>query len=60
VEQTVKTKVGAKTSTLDAKTNQIYLIAADQAPPAGGQAQGRRGGRGQMVPDSFTIVVVGK
>lgn len=63
VEQTLKTMVGAKTSSLDGKTNQIYLIAAEQAPARQGQAgqgQGRRGGRGQMVPDSFTILVAGK
>lgn len=63
VEQTLKTMVGAKTSSLDEKTNQIYLIAAEQAPTRQGQAgqgQGRRGGRGQMVPDSFTILVAGK
>ncbi len=65
VEQNVKTMQGAKTSTLDAKTNQIFLIAAEQAAPQPGQAQGggqggRGGGRGQMVPDSFTIIVVGR
>jgi hypothetical protein len=78
VEQTVKTKRGARTSTLDAKTGQIYLITAEQAPPAtrpatnptggatanaqgGGQPRGNGGGRGgQMAPDSFTILVVGK
>jgi DNA-binding beta-propeller fold protein YncE len=56
VEQTVQTKPGAKTSTLDPKTNQVFLITAEQAPapPGGGR------GRGQMVPDSFTILVVGK
>jgi hypothetical protein len=59
VEQNVETKPGAKTSTLDSKTNQIFLITAEQAPAAaGGQGGGR--GRGQMVPDSFTILVVGK
>jgi hypothetical protein len=51
VEQTVQTKKGAKCSTLDSKTGQIYLIAADRA--AGG-------GRGAVVPGSFTIIVVGK
>ena len=74
VEQTVKTMVGAKTSALDTRTGQVYLIAAEQALPAtqpaaqpgaaaGGQGArgGRGGGRGgQTVPDSFTIVVVGK
>jgi DNA-binding beta-propeller fold protein YncE len=65
VEQNVKTPVGAKTCTPDSKTNQIVLITAEYATPAPGAAAPadggrRRGGRGQMVPDSFTIVVVGK
>jgi DNA-binding beta-propeller fold protein YncE len=64
VEQTVQTKPGAKTSTLDTKTNRIYLITAEQAPPAEGQpapAQQGRGGRGgRTVPGSFSILVVGK
>ena len=55
VEQNVTTKPGAKTCTLDTKTNQIYLITAEQA--AGG---GAAGGRGRFLPDSFTILVVGK
>jgi DNA-binding beta-propeller fold protein YncE len=55
VEQTVKTMPSAKTLTLDSKTNHILLIGAEYgAPPAGGR------GRGQMVPDSFSILVVGK
>lgn len=68
VEQTVQTKPGAKTSTLDAKSNRIYLITAEQAPapadqpgearPAGAQGRGGRGGR--TVPGSFSILVVGK
>jgi DNA-binding beta-propeller fold protein YncE len=60
VEQNVTTKSGAKCSTLDSKTGQIYLITADRAS-AGGQGGGRRGGgRGAIVPGSFTIIVVGK
>jgi len=57
VEQTVQTRAGAKTCTLDSKTDQIYLITADRAPAADG---GQGGRRGQMVPGSFTILVVGK
>jgi hypothetical protein len=63
VEQTVQTKPGARTSTLDTKTNQILLITAEQAPAAPGQDAGAAGGRGrrpQMVPDSFMILVVGR
>jgi DNA-binding beta-propeller fold protein YncE len=55
VEQTVTTPVRAKTLTLDSKTNQIVLITAEYTPPPSG-----KGGRGQMIPDTFSIVVVGK
>src|SRR5277367_1060555 len=59
VEQTLQTAPRAKTLTLDSKTGKILLIAAEftpaPAPPPGG-----RPGRGQMVPDSFSILVVGK
>ncbi|MBV9550622.1 MAG: hypothetical protein JO256_13220 [Alphaproteobacteria bacterium] len=65
VEQTVQTKVGAKTLTLDTKTNRILLITAEFAPPpapanpppAGGRG---RGGRGPAIPGSFSIIAVGK
>lgn len=76
VEQTVPTLAGAKTSTLDSKTNQIYLITNDPSvPPAGGGAaatpaqepatppagQGGRGrGRGRGIPGTFSVIVVGK
>lgn len=62
VEQTLQTMTGGKTLTLDRKTGHILIIAAEYAapttpPPPGGRG---RGGRGQMVPDSFSILVVGK
>jgi DNA-binding beta-propeller fold protein YncE len=69
VEQNLKTMTRAKTLTLDSKTDHILLIAAETAPPAAPPAgtpppaadgRGGRGGRGQMVPGSFTILVVGK
>lgn len=71
VEQNLKTMTGAKTSTLDSKTDHVLLIAAEYAaPPAApatppppapdGRGRGGRGGRGAMVPDSFSILVVGK
>jgi DNA-binding beta-propeller fold protein YncE len=59
VTQNVQTQRSAKTLTLDPKTNQIYLIAAEFTPPPTPPPAGRRG-RGQMVPDSFAIIVVGK
>jgi DNA-binding beta-propeller fold protein YncE len=63
VEANVKTMRGAKTCTLDSKTNQIFLITAEYSAPATQAVAGverRRGGRGQMVPDSFTILSVGR
>jgi DNA-binding beta-propeller fold protein YncE len=63
VEQNLQTMVGAKTLTLDAKTNHILTMTAEFAPPATPPPAGTpagRGGRGPMVPDSFSILVVGK
>jgi DNA-binding beta-propeller fold protein YncE len=60
VEQNVQTMPTAMTLTLDGKTGRVLLIAAEfgaATPPAAG---GGRPGRGQMVPDSFSILVVGK
>jgi DNA-binding beta-propeller fold protein YncE len=54
VEQNVPTKAGARTMTVDTKTNQVYLVDADFEPPPAGQR------RGAMLPDSFSILVVGK
>jgi uncharacterized protein YjiK len=66
VEETLKTMQGAKTCTLDAKTGNILLIAAEYGPapaPATPPDPTKKGGRGRggpMLPDSFTVVVVGK
>lgn len=60
VEQTVDTTRSAKTLTLDTKTNHILLIAAEFGPPPATPPPGGRGGRGQMVPGSFSILMVGK
>jgi DNA-binding beta-propeller fold protein YncE len=59
VEQNVQTMQRAKTLTLDSKTNRILLIAAEFTPPPTPPPAGTRS-RGQMVPDSFSVLVVGK
>lgn len=68
VEQTVQTKQGAKTGTLDTKNNRIVLIAVEPAPePSTGGAvstppirEGRpRGGRGGG-PGLLDILAVGR
>ncbi len=73
VEQTVSTRAGARTCTIDAKTGHIFLATADRVPPAPGptptpspvtaasaNAPAPRWERPKMVPDSFTILEVGR
>ena len=65
VEQELATVSGGnfKTMAIDTKTNQVVLIGAEyQAAPAPATPPpaGRGGARRTMVPDSFTILVVGK
>src|SRR5579863_3007996 len=60
VEQTLQTMMGARTSTLDTKTGHIILIGAEFGPPTPPAQPGGRPGRGQIVPDSFSILMVGK
>jgi len=68
VEQNLTTMPRAKTLTLDGKTGHILLIAAQYGPPPAPPAdapkdapkKGGRGGRAPMLPDSFTILEVGK
>jgi DNA-binding beta-propeller fold protein YncE len=63
VEQSLNTMNGARTITFDSKTNRILTMAqefgAPSAPAAGG-APARGGGRGAIVPGSFTILAIGK
>ena len=51
VVQTVKTKAGARTMTLDPSTHMLYTVTADFLPATGQ-------GRPAMKPDSFTLIVV--
>lgn len=61
VEQTVHTMNGARTMTIDRKTNHVLTMSLEfTPPPAGAPAGGRGRGRGTAVPDSFTIIEVGK
>jgi hypothetical protein len=60
VEQNVETQPGAKTLTLDHKTNHLLLITAEFGPAPAPAAPGGRPARGPMVAGSFSILVVGK
>jgi len=59
VEQVLQTQPSAKTMTFDSKTNHLVLIAAEFGPPPANPPPGRPA-RGAMIPDSFSILVVGK
>jgi hypothetical protein len=59
VEQNVRTVVGAKTLALDAGTDRVFLIAAENGSPATASSGGY-GGRGPMVQGPLSILVVGK
>jgi hypothetical protein len=63
VEQNLQTLSGAKTLTFDSKTGHVLLIGAEYLTPAAPATPPAAGGRGPartMVPDSFSIVMVGK
>jgi DNA-binding beta-propeller fold protein YncE len=59
VEQTVQTKESAKQMAWDSKTGRILLIGADYGPAPTPPA-GKAPGRGPMVTDSFSVIVVTK
>jgi YVTN family beta-propeller protein len=60
VEQTVKTMTGARTSSLDRKTGHIFMVGAEFGAPTPPKEPGGRAGRGQIVPNSFTLIMAGK
>ena len=66
LEQDLPTMARAKTMTLDTKTDHVILIAAEYgpapAPAPGGDTSKKGGGRGRggpMLPDSFSLIMVG-
>ena len=62
VEQTLPTITGAKTLALDTKTDHLFTMAAEFGPPAPNAQPGPAGrpARGPMIPDSFSVLMVGK
>jgi hypothetical protein len=62
VEQNLETMNGARTIAFDSKTNRILTMSEERGPapaPAPGAPAGR-GGRGTVVPGSFSILMIGK
>jgi DNA-binding beta-propeller fold protein YncE len=60
IAQTVPTTRGAKTLTLDTRTNRIVLIAAEYGPTPPPPTDGSRPARAPMIPGSFAIWLVGR
>jgi DNA-binding beta-propeller fold protein YncE len=60
VEQNLQTMVGARTITLDTKTNRILTMSLERGPAPQGVPPGGRGGLGPVIPGSFTILMIGK
>ena len=59
VDETVTTMRSARTIGVDSKTHKIYLPAAENGPPAVGK-DGKAKGRGQVLAETFQLVVVSK
>ena len=55
---TIQTQRSARTIAVDPATHKLYLPAAEFGPPTEGK-DGKKG-KGQIVADSFTVVVVGR
>jgi len=55
---TIQSQRSARTIASDQRTHKLYLPAAELGPPAPGK-DGKKG-RPQPVPDSFTVLVVGR
>lgn len=59
VVQTVQTMPSARTMALDPATHKIYLVGAKFGPPPAESTADNPRKRPQMIPDSFTLLVVG-
>jgi DNA-binding beta-propeller fold protein YncE len=57
---TIETQNSARTIGADRTTHKLYLPAAEFGPPPPPPAGGGRAGRPQALPDTFSIVVVGR
>jgi DNA-binding beta-propeller fold protein YncE len=60
VEQNLQTMNGARTVTLDTKTNRIFTMSVERGPAPPPPPGGGRAAQAPAIPGSFTILMVGK
>jgi DNA-binding beta-propeller fold protein YncE len=60
VEQNLNTMPGARTLTLDSKTNRLFVMSVERGPAPPPPTDGSRPGQGTPVPGSFTILAIGR
>jgi DNA-binding beta-propeller fold protein YncE len=60
VEQNLETMNGARTITLDTKTNRILTMSDERGPAPPPAPGGGRAGRGPAIPGTFTILVIAR
>ena len=60
VAQNLQTMLGARTLTLDSKTNHLFVMSVERGPAPPPPPGGGRGGQGLAVPGSFSILVIGR
>ena len=60
VEQNLQTMLGARTLTLDTRTNHVLTMSVERGPAPPPPAGGGRPPQGAAVPGSFSILVIGR
>jgi DNA-binding beta-propeller fold protein YncE len=60
IEQNLDTMNGARTITLDSKTNRILTMSDERGPAPPPPPGGGRAGRGPAIPGSFTILAIAR
>ena len=60
VEQNLQTMLGARTLTLDSKTNHLFVMSVERGPAPPPPPGGGRGGQAPAIPGSFSILAVGR
>ncbi len=60
VVQTLQTAQGSRNMGLDPTNHRVFIVSARFEPPPAGAPSGRGRGRGQIVPGSFSLMVIAR